>query len=526
MRRPLAALALTVALAGPAVASASEVSMPNERPGFAGEYRLIFRGGADANDVEIRANAAFPASTGIRVTDAGSTLVAGENCRLDPPGAVCELNGGFLRAIDVDLEAGDDRVQLDMNTTATLAGGPGDDRLVGHGATFVGGPGADLMESDAVGTVTYADRTAGVRVTPDSTANDGEPGEGDDVRGRFGTIVGGAGDDTLSAAPTPAPGDGRLLHGLGGDDVLSGDEYVDGLYGGDGADTLDGRAGNDALWGGAGPDRIRGQAGIDTVTYTRPPFAAGEQTEAGVSVSLDGVANDGAGGEDDDVGSDVENIDGGPGPDTLTGDAGPNEINGRAGDDVIRSGAGDDRLLPGDGADRIDAGPGRDFVVTNLSPDDVVQLRDGDPDSASCSARRPRVFEFDRIDFLLTCFSYGYFAPSYLRFSIPRDATPRLTVHCRFVGGSERCRGTVRMLRRGTRRRLGTARYDLAPRGHVRVTLRLTAEGRRLRALAKLPIPFIAFAAPAGVAASVEDPLPSVKGDWTATGPRRFARSR
>ena len=87
-------------------------------------------------------------------------------------------------------------------------------------------------------------------------------------------------------------------------------------------DTIDGGAGNDTLSGGTtigtGGDTIAGSGGTDTVSYS---------TRSGdVSVSLDGVANDGQAGELDNVGTDVENITTGSGDDALVGSSGVNTL--------------------------------------------------------------------------------------------------------------------------------------------------------------------------------------------------------
>ena len=55
--------------------------------------------------------------------------------------------------------------------------------------------------------------------------------------------------------------------------------------GSDGDDNIQGGTENDVLAGGAGNNTISGGANTDTVNYS--------QASAGVSVSLDGVANDG-----------------------------------------------------------------------------------------------------------------------------------------------------------------------------------------------------------------------------------------
>ncbi len=98
--------------------------------------------------------------------------------------------------------------------------------------------------------------------------------------------------------------DVESIAGGGGDDIL---------VGGTGAGSVVGNGGNDVLNGGADTvsDTISGGSGLDTVSY------AGRTNS--VTVTLDGTANDGEGGENDNVLANVENATGGSGADTLTG---------------------------------------------------------------------------------------------------------------------------------------------------------------------------------------------------------------
>jgi Ca2+-binding RTX toxin-like protein len=148
--------------------------------------------------------------------------------------------------------------------------------------------------------------------------------------------------------------------GAGNDTVLGG-AGEDIVEGGDGDDLLNGWTGDDALSGGAGADRIVGGAGQDVTYYLH--------SGAGVTVTLDGVAgNDGAPGEGDTVGADVESVYGSPFADVLTGNASDNTLVGCGGGDRISGLDGND-ILDGDGcggpvgADVLIGGPGVDVVV-------------------------------------------------------------------------------------------------------------------------------------------------------------------
>ena len=153
--------------------------------------------------------------------------------------------------------------------------------------------------------------------------------------------------------------------GTAGDDVLPGTPAPDSIYGGAGNDFLLGGAGDDELDGGPGADGISGGPDRDSVSYAGAP----------VTVTLDGVANDGAAGEGDNIAGDVEDVFGSDGPDKLAGSGAENTLDGNAGDDTITGGSGSDGLFGGDGddritsrdgsVDRVDCGPGIDVAIVD-----------------------------------------------------------------------------------------------------------------------------------------------------------------
>lgn len=170
-----------------------------------------------------------------------------------------------------------------------------------------------------------------------------------DVGNAFARVYGGAGPDTLSASH------GALLYGERGDDRLIGRAGEQGLLGGPGTDSLEGGAGRDWLAGGLGTDVIAGGSEADMVSYFR--------VSAPVRISLDGLANDGAAGENDWVQADVEDAEGGTGPTTFIGNAGPNRLFGSSSEgDVFRARGGSDFIGCGNGPDVVSAGSGDDFV--------------------------------------------------------------------------------------------------------------------------------------------------------------------
>ena len=211
----------------------------------------------------------------------------------------------------VTLAGGNGRDWLEGNGAAnTFDGGPGDDRLTGSGGDDVlhggdgndeitggagrdlldGGAGDDLLHPDAnedpsadvvdggPGTDTvdgdYSSRFASVvspvAITLAGGADDGRPGEGDDLRSvervvlRVGGRVAGTdGADELLFSQVGTPSE---LTGGGGDDHLRG---------GDGADRIDGGSGADQIEGGYGDDTITADPDATSSTPTRPPATAG-----------------------------------------------------------------------------------------------------------------------------------------------------------------------------------------------------------------------------------------------------------
>jgi hypothetical protein len=180
------------------------------------------------------------------------------------------------------------------------------------------------------------------------------------------TINGGAGADTLTGSPLTDTLDGGpgadSLDGLAGPDTLRGGPGNDFLEGKAGNDTLSGDDGDDDLAGGGGADVLSGGAGIDTAL-----FGTGR---AVLSVTIDGVPNDGAPSEGDNVLTDVEDVTAnadGTGTAAVTGNAQNNLLTVDSGVAVITGGAGADTMVGGPLNDMIDA-------------------RDGYPDRVFCGA--------------------------------------------------------------------------------------------------------------------------------------------
>jgi Ca2+-binding RTX toxin-like protein len=228
-----------------------------------------------------------------------------------------------------------------------LRGGAGDDELNGglNDDTFTGGAEADGADVYAGGDGTdiadYSARTASVSVTIDGTDDDGAPGEEDNVGTDIENIRGSR--------------EGDYLEGSGSANSIFGGPGADTLAGLGGADVLSGDAGDDIIDEGAASnagDTINGGAGIDLVDYS------GRQNR--VTVTINGMANDGEDNETDNVRTDVENVRGGDGNDIITGSTFANLIEGGEGEDTIDGGAGNDVLVGGADADELTGGPGND----------------------------------------------------------------------------------------------------------------------------------------------------------------------
>jgi hypothetical protein len=211
------------------------------------------------------------------------------------------------------------------------------------------------------------------------------------------------------------PGNEAVLEGRGGHDTINGGPGNDALFGGDGNDILAGGDGDDYLegFGGLSPTEPQSTGGTDV--YAGGPgkdyLDYAGRTEP-LLLSMDGVADDGASGEGDNVGVDVEQVRGGEAADTLTGSPAANWLDGWAGDDQIHGGAGEDSLFGrtgddrvagedgqdtiegGDGNDRVDGGAGVDVIYGDelqvcipsdcATGRDVIFARDGLAETISC----------------------------------------------------------------------------------------------------------------------------------------------
>lgn len=275
---------------------------------------------------------------------------------------------------------------------------------------------------------------AAVNVSLDGVANDGTAGEGDNVKADIENVTGGNGNDTIDASASAT--EPKSLFGGRGDDTITGGAKDDYLSGGNGSDTVSGGAGNDQFgneetvdpsqgagdqagndtynggdgddWfaassristldpsnttqdgSGLGADAYNGGPGEDSIfvdrTSSSPRTADASDpsstlvTAVPVTVSLDGVANDGYPGATFRIAGDIEDVWTGAGADTIVGSAASNVLGGNGGNDTIDGAGGVDLIDGGNGVDAITSrDQGFDRVNCGAGVDTPVQGDVGD----------------------------------------------------------------------------------------------------------------------------------------------------
>ena len=320
-------------------------------------------------------------------------------------------------------------------------GGSGDDTLIGNSANNLldGGGGNN--------TISYAAATAGVVVNTSVTAPQNTVGAGTDTLLNYNTLIGSSYDDTLTGG---YHNNGQIsIHGGAGNDTLIAAPTGSTLFGDDGNDTFIDSPGNDDFVGGNGFDTVDyshdtagviaqtgyssggGANGIDILDSIEELIGSNfDDTLSGASVMIGGAGNDTIGrvfgaaqliggtgndsysvydtgnqvvenpGEGTDTvysyitsytlpanvenlslelnanssgtGNELNNvITGGPGADTLNGMAGNDILTGGGGADVLTGGAGNDTFLDtraGLNGDTItDFGAGDRIVITDAT---------------------------------------------------------------------------------------------------------------------------------------------------------------
>jgi Ca2+-binding RTX toxin-like protein len=349
------------------------------------------------------------------VPTAGTLNGEAGNDYLDSGDGSQTLNGGDGDDWHLSANNGDDTINGGPGNDSNLYGGDGNDTInggEGDDSWLDGGAGNDTVNGGG-GRDYIVDFDGDRRYNDDGTGNDtlnGDAdndvicdGDGDDK------ISGGDGSDRIGRAAdecydnnfrgadagaenhntNPSRGNNEIDGGEG-DDVLSGGTNDDVIRGGAGDDEIYGSPGNDTLDGGAGDDDFReywdtfivdGTEGTEYVdhqgdegsdTYTGGPgrdyieYDDRDVNEDGhdddISITQDGVANDGSADEKDNVGADIENIETGDGSDTIVGGGVSNLVWSGSGNDTVNGGGGDDDIWGGADKDNLSGGDGNDDI--------------------------------------------------------------------------------------------------------------------------------------------------------------------
>lgn len=187
--------------------------------------------------------------------------------RLEGWGGDDELRGG----------EGDDILDGGAGADVVL-GGDGDDTLAGDGQA---GPGADVIDggegSDLLKDYveTAVDLHPPANVSLDGVANDGRPGERDNVTSVERIVAHVSGTFALSDGPEDVQvwanmdGGASTVLAAGGDDRVVGKDASERIEGGPGDDYLEGGKGHDTIVGGPGKDVIYGD---ETDSTCNPDF--------------------------------------------------------------------------------------------------------------------------------------------------------------------------------------------------------------------------------------------------------------
>jgi hypothetical protein len=396
----------------------------------------------------------------------GARVAAGPGCFLQTATRVsCPPDPS--NSANLEVAAGLDNDVVTVNLSARPASGVAT-------INVFGGPGSDVIVGGAGQETLVGDERLGNgnSYTPSPT---GGPQDGNDV------ISGGAGPDTLRG------GGGRdYLNGSLGTQV---DTAANTLDGGRAADYFDagGMLGADRFIGGSGDDAplsndaFSNPAGFllgfqttlqngerpqvfggDTVSYgTRTYATAGT---AGVVADLDGVRDDGAIGENDQIDADVEALVGTIRDDRLTGSGGANRLEGRLGTDTLAGLAGPDRVRFREGV------PDRCYVPGD---GDSVDLDLTDPPATLCTPKTLPLSFTTTLDA-----SPADETMPYVRVGrrVRRRGARRVVAKVRCARSAPKaCKGRLALSRRLGAKALGRRKFRAKPGRTARVVLKLPA---------------------------------------------------
>jgi hypothetical protein len=366
MRRLGPALLALLVLAPTASASTVSVTVIHEEEDSFITTVHVDSAAGERNTRSITGTTDFQAPRVVVVHDdtAPVTPAPGSGCTAVDSGTVrCELSD--LDQLEADLGDMDDTASVSASSRigyTRMAGDAGDDQLTCTWCRLEGGEGDDSLTG----------------------------GEGsDDLHGDTGrdTMIGG--------------GEGDSLYGGPDDDTMLGGDGFDSLYGG----TLlnqTGPSGRDHLDGGGSADQLSDFDGSDVGS---DELIGGEGADTVLSylgrrerVFVDLAAGNGAGqaGENDLL-TQIENVDGGAADDVLLGNEDANRIDGGLGDDRLDGRGGNDELIsmfpPGNPLNGGPPGPdpyGPDDL-TGGDGDDVIKTDTGLASTFTCDGGTDRI---------------------------------------------------------------------------------------------------------------------------------------
>jgi Ca2+-binding RTX toxin-like protein len=253
--------------------------------------------------------------------------------------------------------------QLELDGPGSLAGGPGDDILIGHGHWY--------LRSG----VSYAAAKRPVKVDLSTGI---ATGEGTDTLISVDSILGSPYGDTIIGDDSPNGPSG----GDGDDDIRAGAGYEpdtpywadhDRIIGGLGNDEIYGEGHHDEIYPGPGDDFVDGGLERDEINYR------GSLNAIWASLIEERAEGDGI---DTLIG--IEQLSGSSLNDTLIGDAGSNSLNGWGGKDLVYGRRGADFLqdIDGEHGDELYGNWGKDSLhskpwSTTPTDDDVDLLNGG-----------------------------------------------------------------------------------------------------------------------------------------------------
>ncbi len=350
------AIAMTVALVLPSTALAAEGANLGTSAHLASQHlKLELPDTAFTNVVTVLYDDALKRYT-ISATELPDTNIDAGLCSMVGADLQCNMGVDGDTGIEIRGGSGDDSITVTSTAPVEfhgqaginrLTGGSGDDFFVGSAGitdvqVFEGRGGVDKYFGDlGLEIVSYAGHSAGVNVSLDCVANDGNV------------------TDDGSATENAGCATSSITHveGSNFNDVLTGhptNDDAEELNGHIGDDIIDGKAGNDTIFGEQGQDDITGGLGDDTIE-------GGDDDDFVL-----------AGGGNDDIEGQMEN-------DTLIGGSGTDTIYGDSGTDTIDGGPDNDTLWGGPDADDVTGGAGIDSINSEEG-NDVVNTRDGEDD--------------------------------------------------------------------------------------------------------------------------------------------------